>query len=327
MKTGRGGVIEMNLQISSAEGAALHGLLEEAIGDIVVQIDARGFLETASSNMTELGYDLTQLLLKPNLADLAAKEYAETLRRYIALVLSGGPEESGVVDWVEFPLAKASPLGDPAKASKKMNWYALSLRAIANSEAEICGALGVLRSLEGRRVLESEMYSRALIDPITGLANRHTICAALGRQLDSQEDGVMALFEIDRMRAVFLQYGQRTVDEIIWSFAKFLETMGEDGFEIGQFDAGRFCVLLPSLSGRESRDWAKETLQTFGRLALSPTRRGPGLSASVGLARIEKSVDWTLKQAEVALVMARAKGGMQVAGCGDLSLGSGRVAL
>ncbi|MEO1647672.1 MAG: diguanylate cyclase [Pseudomonadota bacterium] len=317
----------MSLHFSSAEGAALHGLLEETIGDIVVQIDTQGFLETASSNITELGYDLTQLLLKPNLADLADKAFGEALREYIALVLSGGPEESAVVDWLEFPLVQGSTHQESETASRKARWYALSLRAISDERGEICGALGLLRSLERQRALEGEIHTRTLTDPMTGLANRRTIRAALGRHLEAQGDGVMALFEIDRIRAVFLQYGQRTVDEIVWSFAKFLETMGEDSFEIGQFDGGRFCVLLPSLSGRESRKWAKQTLQTYAGLTLTPTSRGPRLSASVGLAPIEKSVDWTLKQAEVALVMARAKGGMQVAGCGDVSLGSGRAAL
>ena len=47
----------MQTRISLAEGAALHGLLEEATGDIIVRVDALGFIETASSTIALLGYD------------------------------------------------------------------------------------------------------------------------------------------------------------------------------------------------------------------------------------------------------------------------------
>ena len=129
------------------------------------------------------------------------------------------------------------------------------------------------------------------------------------------------------MRAVFMQYGQRTADEIIWGFAKFLETMTGGEYDLAQFDGERFCVILSSLSRKLSRAWAEDVLETFANLTLTTSSRSPRLSASAGLATIEGSVDATLRQAELALVMARARGGMQVAECVTPGQGMARIAL
>ena len=304
----------MQMRMSLAEGAALHGLLEETTGDIVVRVDRDGFIESASANLCEIGYDLSQWLLKPHLTDLAQLDHVAVLKDHVDLVLSGRHDESGTVDWLEFPVGRPTLEDRPSNAAHK-TWYALSLRVITDDGGDVSGALGLLRSVERMRALECEIYSRALIDPLTGLANRHAFCATLRRQLASGQGGAMALFEVDRMRAVFMQYGQRTADEIIWGFAKFLETMVPDGYELAQFDGERFCVILPGLSRRASRKWTQDVLQTFASLTLTTSSRAPRLSASAGLALIENSVDWTLRQAELALVLARAGGGMQVAEC------------
>lgn len=119
------------------------------------------------------------------------------------------------------------------------------------------------------------------------------------------------------MRALLLRYGQRTADEVLWGFAKFLETMALPGHEVAQIDGERFGVLLPDMTLRIAREWAEDVVQTFSALA-SPAPntnrpRTPQLSASAGLARVECTVDWTLREAELGLVLARAGGGKQVA--------------
>lgn len=322
----------MHMRMSLAEGVALHGLLEEATGDIFVRVDRSGFIETASSNIAEIGYDLSQLLLKPHLADLASPEHAPQLRERIETVLSGHGQESGAVDWLEFPVSRTDPLGHTDEDEPEI-WYALSLRALTDEANAITGAMALLRSVERKRALEGEVHTRALVDPLTGLANRHAFCATLRGEVASERDGMIAMFEIDRMRAVFMQYGQRTADEIIWGFAKFLETMVNREYDLAQFDGERFCVILAGVSRKASRAWVEDVLKTFASLTLTTSSRSPRLSASAGLAMIEEGVDATLRQAEVALVMARARGGMQVAEATscvagpDLHIGASSAAL
>ncbi len=311
--------------MSLAEGVALHGLLEEVTSDIVVRVDRQGFIETASSNMADIGYDLSQLLLKPHIVDLADPEHARALRGHVAGVLSGRADDSGPADWLEFPIGQA-PRAEDWGLSGANPWYALSLRALTDDEGSISGAMGLLRSVDRKRALEGEIHARALMDPLTGLANRHAFCADLRRHLSAGTQGTLALFEIDRLRAVFMQYGQRTSDEIVWGFAKFLETMVGDEYTLAQFDGERFCVILDGLVAKAARHWAQEVLMTFASLTLSNSARSPRLSANAGLAPIDVSVDSTLRQAELALVMARARGGMQLAECAGPA-GTFRLAL
>ena len=62
---------------------------------------------------------------------------------------------------------------------------------------------------------------------------------------DTLLDQVHTIFEkvgvtVDRMRAIFMQYGQATTDEIRWGFAKFLETMTHPDQELAQLDDAEF---------------------------------------------------------------------------------------
>ena len=45
----------MKMHMSDVEGRALHGLIEDAAGDIVVRLDAAGFVIHASANASRLG--------------------------------------------------------------------------------------------------------------------------------------------------------------------------------------------------------------------------------------------------------------------------------
>lgn len=297
----------MKIDLSDAEGRVLHGLVEEASGDIVVRLDANGFLVFASENVTDLGHDLTDMLVMPHIADLAEREHRQALGEFAMKVL-GGENPRG---WFEFPIITCGP-GDDCSGVDHRRWYAFSLRRIHGDDGASQGALGLLRSVQHKRSLEGELHSRAVTDPLTGLANRRAFCASLRRHLSQGGGQMVAVLAVDRLRALRLQYGQRTADEIMWGFARFLETMAAPAHELAQIDNERFAVILPDMSAQSAREWSKDVLKTFSALALPATSGAPKLTASAGLARIECTVDWTMRQAELSLVMARAGGGMQV---------------
>ncbi len=302
----------MKLHFSDAEGRVLHGLLEDTSGDIVLRLDSAGFVMHASENAADLGMDLSSLLLMPHIADFADRDYGVEVARYVAAIL--GQHDTGedaAPAWIEFPV-RSCTINDDCSHKDCRHWYALSLRVIEPDDGAPQGALGLMRSVQHKYSLEGELNARALTDPLTGLANRHALCAAMRRTIASGEQACLAVFAIDRMRAIFMQYGQRTADEIQWGFAKFLDTMTIPGQELAQLDDERFGVLLPGMTTKQSREWASDVLSTFAGLAVTPTSRAPDLTASAGLTVVEMTVDWTLRQAELGLVLARAGGGMQI---------------
>lgn len=303
----------MKIGLSDVEGRVLHGLIEEASGDIVIRLDRRGFIIHASGNIAELGLDFGAALLLPHITDLAEPDHAASLGEHIAAVLAGETRPG----WIEFPVAPFNTAEGDRPLGRR--WYAISLRPMLDNtspNAAPDGALCLLRSIQRLRLLEGELYNRAVTDPLTGLANRQAFCASLRRHLAGGGGQVIAVFAVDGMRALLLRYGQRTADEVLWGFAKFLETMALPGHEVAQLDGERFGVLLPELSLRAAREWAEDVVQTFAGLAEPASARAPQLTASAGLARVECTVDWTLREAELGLVLARAGGGKQVAVAG-----------
>jgi len=305
----------MKIGLSDVEGRVLHGLLEEASGDVVIRLDQRGFIIHASANIAALGLDVAASLLPPHITDLAERDHAGFLSEHVSTVLAGGVRGG----WVEFPVIACADR-ETCRETRCQRWFALSLRPLFDAAGAVEGALCLMRSVQQLRSLEGELHTRAVTDPLTGLANRQAFCASLRRYLSQGGGQPIAVFAVDGMRALLLRYGQRTADEVLWGFAKFLETMAQTlttpGHEVAQLDGERFGVLLPDMTSRHAREWAEDVVQTFSALAApaqSANRpKAPQLTASAGLARVECTVDWTLREAELGLVLARAGGGRQV---------------
>lgn len=315
----RWGTVGMKIGLSEVEGHVLHGLLEETSGDIVIRLDRHGFVIHASANIADLGSDLTAALLPPHITDLAVRDHAAVLGEHVNRGLQGCTQ----VGWIEFPVALCADRGT-VRETHFPRWYALTLKPIRDSSGTPDGAICLMRSVQQLRSLEGELHARAVTDPLTGLANRTAFCASLRRHLARGGGQMVAVFAVDNMRALLLRYGQRTADEVLWGFAKFLETMAQtpatSGHELAQLDGERFAVLLPDMTARAAREWAEDVIETFAGLAAPASGanrlRAPHLTASAGLARTECTVDWTLREAELGLVLARAGGGRQVAVAG-----------
>lgn len=301
----------MRIGLSDVEGHVLHGLLEEASGDIVIRIDRHGFIIHASGNIAELGLDLAAALLHPHVTDLATRDHAAYLGEHVAAALAGGTPEG----WVEFPVIACAG-HDTCGAAQCRRWYALSLRPLCDGLGAPDGALCLMRSVQQVRSLEGELHARAVTDPLTGLANRAAFCASLCRHLALGGGQMVAVFAVDAMRALMLRYGQRTADEVVWGFARYLQSMALPDHELAQLDGERFAVLLPEMTAWGAREWAEDVVATFAGLAAPACSRAPRLTASAGLARAQCTVDWTLREAELGLVLARAGGGSQVAVAG-----------
>ncbi len=298
----------------NAESCALHGLGTDESDDIVIRLDTNGFIDWASSNASALGFDFASLLLMPHISDLAQPEFADEIAAYCTQVLEGDRQGG----WLEFPLPEREM--DDGEGRLVPNWYALSLRAISEGTGAVQGAMGLLRSAQHKHALAQDISAQASSEPVTGLANRKTFCAALTRLIgspssDNVKPNALAVFAIDGMRAIFMQHGQSTADEIRWGFSRFLETMATPTCQIAQLDEERVGVVIEGMPLRDAREWAGGVIRTFAELTIPSRGRAPELTASAGLARLEVSADWTMRQAELGLVMARAGGGGQTSVC------------
>lgn len=296
----------------------LRGQSEE---EIIVRLDNAGFVVDASESAARLGIDLDSLLLMPHIADFAKGERCIEVARYFQAIMKGEKVgesiefEANVCEVDEGGECRRCESDDACDGLDCSHWYSLSLRLVLDEDRQPLGAVGTLHSVQHKYEKPQQADHRPETDPVTGLANRLAFVRSLGQSIAGNRQASIATFAIDGMRAIFMQYGQGTADEIRWGFARFLETVIEPPHELAQLDDERFGVLLPGTDPRTAREWAADVLQIFAGLAKSSSSRAPELTASAGLAPVEMSADWTLRQAELGLVMARAGGGMQTAIC------------
>lgn len=276
----------------------LQEMLAETAGSILIKTDSEGFIEEASRGIEALGLRLSEMLFKPHIADLAAAGHGGAVRGYHENIMRGGAP----VERIEFPLATGG--AEPV-------WYGLSLRPAPDDSGRINGALGLLHSVEGRRSLEEELAAAAMTDVTTGLANARAFRAMLAQVLLREDQGVVAVFEIDRLAGFKLRFGHALADEVVWAFGCFLANNLPEDRIVARLDGGRFAVLMPDCEGPQALALAHEVLQTFAGLSGGGEGGPAQLTASAGLASIAGSLDSVMAHAERALVVARAMGGQR----------------
>lgn len=330
------GAKDMISRVHNADRYGLRGLENDPSQDIIVRLDRAGFVVQASQNAKLLGIDVDALLVLPHVSDFADTEHQAMISRYFEQVTAGVCSNQSV----EFPLrisatdeeilsgtnceeadadlahSSQSPRPyAPRPQAPPPQWYSLQLRRIDKDGDLSFGVLGTLRSVQVQYASAPRMPVGAISDPFTGLADRRCFVSSLIGRIAMNETVSVAVFAIDSMRAIFMRYGQGTADEIRWGFARFLEAMAEPHHNLAQIDEERFGIILPGMRPHEARKWAGDALQIFKGLAMPISGNEPELSASAGVARGEQSAEWTLRQAELGLVMARSGGGMQATIC------------
>lgn len=314
----------MKLQIQNRVDHTLRDRSLDLADGIFVRLDTAGFFVDASANVARLGVDLDAMLVMPHVTDFVVADYQLKVAQYFQQVAA----QQGSAQGIRFPVnaahasERSEVVGAPAanaEPGEDRDWYDLTLTRLDNDEGELAGVLGTLQIVRERGdIAEEKPAPKPMVtsnDPFTGLADRRAFVRELTSGIAVSECASVAILAIDGMRAIFMQYGQATADEIRWGFARFLEAMAEPHFTIAQIDDERFGVVLPGRGSAEAKEWASETLHIFAGLAMPDAGSKPDLSASAGIARLDLSAEWTIRQAELGLVMARAAGGMQAAIC------------
>ncbi len=296
----------MEMSFSAAEESALQGLVGGCDGDIILRLNRDGLIEAASANIRSLGLDPGEMLIKPHVADLAERDHQETVSQYVSQALNA----VDLADQIEFPVAQAGSAEImPSTCGTMRQWHALRVQPVTDHRGSaIVGGLGLLRSIERLRKLESDLNLYSTTDPLTGLDNQQSFLARLERVACSGFQSVVMLFEIDSFRALQLQYGRSAADEVLWAFARFLQTMTPDDRHLARLQGERFGAVLADCSIEQARSWGEELRSTFAGLATAHANRQTQVSINIGLAHCGGSADQSLHHAELALLLARAKG-------------------
>lgn len=285
----------MGVEFTLQERCALYGLLTDNSGDIIFKTDRRGFILNASPAIEQLGFPLPGLLIGPHISDLARPAFAAPIATAFAAAVGGGRSAG----WIEFPV------GGKGRGE---SWYELQLHGLSDSQRKRYGTLGVMRSIAARKSLEERLFTAQHTDPLTGVTNRRAFVTMLDHLVAARTGGCLALFDIDHFMAINMRCGQAAGDELLVVFAELLRTMLRPEDIVSRVDGERFGVLLPHLGPAEAAEVCEPIIATLADIRQEHAAGLLPISASAGLCTFGETLDLTLKRAELALFLAKAKG-------------------
>lgn len=156
--------------------------------------------------------------------------------------------------------------------------------------------------------MQEQIFAAAMTDPLTGLTNRKAFIAMLQHLVDTRVGGCLALFDIDHFKTINMKYGQAVGDEVLVVFADLLRTLMRSEDTISRIGSESIGILLPRARADQAEAICARVVTTLSEVRQTAGSQRLAITASAGVARIEGSLDDTLKRAELALFFAKAKG-------------------
>ena len=293
----------MGVEFTLQERSALYGMLADNSDDIIFKCDARGFIVTASPALEMLGVSLPTMLFGPHIRDLVSAVHADVIAAEHRATLNG--YGSGL--WLEFPAMAGG-------------WFEIRMAPLRDASRGTYGVLCVMRCVTERKRLEDRLFTAELTDPLTRLTNRTAFTAMLDHLVDSEIQGCVALFDLDHFMTVNMHYGHSAGDHLLRAFADLLGNLTRSDDILSRVGGERFAVLMPRIDPVSAREVCEPVVETLA--ALGHGTLDCALTASCGVTPIDTSVDQTVKRAELALFLAKAKGRSRVEISGSGSPGS-----
>lgn len=285
----------MGIEFTPKDTSILYGILAEGTSDIVLKTDCQGYILHASPGIRQLGLQLNDLLIGHHIVDLVHSSWAGAIKTEHDAAIAGRPNGG----WIELPV-----LTDTGEN----RWFELQFRRLSDEVGAISGAICFMRSIEERRALQEQVFAAGMTDPLTGLTNRKAFIAMLQHLVDHRIPGCLALFNIDYFKTINIKHGQSVGDEVLVVFADLLRALMRSDDIISRVGSETLGVLLPKARADQAETLCARVITTLAEVRQTAGAQSLSITASAGVARIEGSLDDTLRRAELALFFAKAKG-------------------
>jgi diguanylate cyclase (GGDEF)-like protein/PAS domain S-box-containing protein len=178
------------------------------------------------------------------------------------------------------------------------------------------GAVIAFRDITERKAFEDELHQHAFYDSLTGLANRRMLVErldqALRRSALDRKTHALIFVDVDRFKSINDSLGHVTGDEFLVVIAARMKAVVRSHDLLARFGGDEFVVLLEDVAGAgvavaAARRICAAVEQT---MALSDGHEVvASVSAGIALTEPGKSADDVLRNADVAMYDAKAKGG------------------
>lgn len=284
------------------EGAALHRIIADRSGDIIMAVDRDGTIRFASPSLSVIAGYSPSAVTGRRARDIVAFEDVDSVVR---------AHRNAMVD----PEATVMFEFRARKASGELAWFESHARAISAETGELTGTVNVVREVSRRKARELTLAQAAATDPLTGLPNRRIFTAAYEDALESGQGSLpqsyLALFDLDHFKRVNDRFGHATGDDVLRAFAAILRTNVRSDDTVARLGGEEFGVLFCGLSLAEAQEACERVRAQLAAASVIATDGSPvGTTVSVGLAAVDadRSLEDALQAADAALYASKGAG-------------------
>lgn len=289
------------LQFSEVQKqAALHKIITDRSGDIIMAVDAEGLVTFASPSLLKIsGFEparvvgrLARDLVCPDDLDVVVEAHVRAMAEPDRTIM------------FEFRARKAS--GD-------YDWFESHTCASLDEDGVVTGTVNVVRETSARKAAELDLARAAATDPLTGLLNRRGLEIARRRlaQLHTPMGCFVAVFDLDRFKNVNDAFGHAVGDRLLCAFADILAANTRSTDVVARLGGEEFVAVFADLDEDEARAVCERIRMQFAATPVtSQDGRLVNATVSVGLApvRTESSFPEVVEAADRALYRSKSQG-------------------
>ncbi|MFZ4690150.1 MAG: GGDEF domain-containing protein [Polymorphobacter sp.] len=217
------------------------------------------------------------------------------------------------------------PRDDPAALVKAFEVRVADVAGLPMDPHEVRARLAALvrrRQVAFARAAETRVAWRlAVIDPVTGLYNRHHLDTVLPAAFDSARAGgrplALLMIDLDALKPFNDRWGHAAGDNILRVVAEALQSSVRVTDTIARYGGDEIVVVMPDTDSATARTMAAGLVRVVAETRIGRIGEGPaGVTVSIGLATLEDrdgDARGLLSRADDALYAAKRAGRNQVA--------------
>jgi diguanylate cyclase (GGDEF)-like protein len=175
----------------------------------------------------------------------------------------------------------------------------------------------------GRR-LEVRLMRQAMMDDLTGIANRRLLwdkgARLVARAHQKNEKFAVLMIDLDLFKSVNDLWGHAVGDRLLVNFAETIGRVIRPTDILGRIGGDEFVLLLPSSDASEAGGVARRISESVAHLTVDGPRGTVQCTVSIGVAALSAGIAWEklVDVADRALYRAKSKG----RGCVETALAS-----
>ncbi|MBI5764705.1 MAG: diguanylate cyclase [Planctomycetes bacterium] len=174
--------------------------------------------------------------------------------------------------------------------------------------------LGRIRVVLQEQALRDAYRRLAVLDQLTGLANRHQfflyLTDAVMASKRAKTDSFLILADIDNLALVNEKYGHEFGDEVVLTFARLIKRVQSPTCRAGRIGGEEFAIVLTDSTPERAVALAERLRQTFASIAFDARSQPKHFYAGFGVAHYDGhdpafNADTFMLKSDIALFVAK----------------------